>query len=224
MSLRSSGIYHDGTYLRNHPTWHEEDAPYKAEDILTFLEKHSLRPATICEVGCGSGGVLERYPANSTVPQNSPAMRSPSRPSPCAGVRNKITSFCSRQPPGRRRLLRSGACPGRFRACRGLYGFSGSAAARGAHKIFRIPLNISVESVLFKSRPILHARQSLRPSALLHQRDGVGHASRHRLSHHRLVPHLFPDLSGNTRMEKGTAEIPEKSLLFHAPRMGCPAA
>jgi cyclopropane fatty-acyl-phospholipid synthase-like methyltransferase len=51
-------IYNDATYLANNPTWHEEDAPFKAERILKLLRRHPLIFDTVCEVGCGSGEIL----------------------------------------------------------------------------------------------------------------------------------------------------------------------
>lgn len=52
-------IYADGTYLRNNPEWHAGDSPWKAGHVASLLERHALAPRTICEVGCGAGGVLE---------------------------------------------------------------------------------------------------------------------------------------------------------------------
>lgn len=51
-------IYNDGTYLKNNPTWGEEDAPVKAKNILKIIERNSLSYTTVGEVGCGSGEVL----------------------------------------------------------------------------------------------------------------------------------------------------------------------
>lgn len=51
-------IYNDETYLANNPTWHEEDAPFKTERILTLLHRNALSLNTVCEVGCGSGQIL----------------------------------------------------------------------------------------------------------------------------------------------------------------------
>jgi hypothetical protein len=52
-------LYQDGTYLANNPTWHEEDSPAKAIYIVKMLRKHNITPRTICEIGCGAGGVLD---------------------------------------------------------------------------------------------------------------------------------------------------------------------
>ena len=50
-------IYNDATYLTNNPTWHEEDAPFKAERIRRLLARYPEVPrATVAEAGCGSGG------------------------------------------------------------------------------------------------------------------------------------------------------------------------
>jgi len=56
MSLRQ--IYEDGSYLRNNPTWHAEDAAWKARQVLKLLQRNKLRPRTVCEIGCGAGEIL----------------------------------------------------------------------------------------------------------------------------------------------------------------------
>lgn len=56
---RENNIYTDGSYLERHPTWHEEDSPWKARKIAGILEANNLSPSTICEVGCGAGEILK---------------------------------------------------------------------------------------------------------------------------------------------------------------------
>ncbi len=51
-------IYNDETYLKNNPTWHEEDAGFKADKILKILQENSISFNSICEIGCGSGEIL----------------------------------------------------------------------------------------------------------------------------------------------------------------------
>lgn len=53
-------IYTDGTYLDKNPTWHTEDSAWKARQILRMLQRNSINPKTICEVGCGAGEVLRQ--------------------------------------------------------------------------------------------------------------------------------------------------------------------
>lgn len=53
-------IYKDQTYLALNPTWHEEDSPWKAEQVLRMLRQHKLPIRSVAEVGCGVGGILAR--------------------------------------------------------------------------------------------------------------------------------------------------------------------
>ncbi len=51
-------IYNDQTYLRNNPSWGEEDAPMKADAITRLLLKNNIDFKTVAEAGCGSGEIL----------------------------------------------------------------------------------------------------------------------------------------------------------------------
>src|ERR1700730_310641 len=53
-------IYTDGSYLaKTGGTWHVEDSPFKARWIASMLARHvEVKPNTICEIGCGAGGIL----------------------------------------------------------------------------------------------------------------------------------------------------------------------
>lgn len=51
-------LYISGEYLQKNPTWHAEEAPWKAQQILRLLDRNQLVPQSVCEVGCGTGEVL----------------------------------------------------------------------------------------------------------------------------------------------------------------------
>jgi len=51
-------IYNNQTYLQNNPTWHEEDAMFKADRIEKLLTQYPVPFTRVCEVGCGSGEIL----------------------------------------------------------------------------------------------------------------------------------------------------------------------
>lgn len=51
-------IYTNGSYQRHNPSWHAEDSKWKASKILRFLKAYGLAPKSVCDVGCGSGGVI----------------------------------------------------------------------------------------------------------------------------------------------------------------------
>ncbi len=50
----------NGKYLKNHPEWHVEDSPWKANQILKILHRNKMDPKSIAEVGCGAGEILNR--------------------------------------------------------------------------------------------------------------------------------------------------------------------
>lgn len=53
-------IYEDGQYFNENPSWHTEDSPWKARQIIKCLAKNQVQPETVCEVGCGAGEVLNQ--------------------------------------------------------------------------------------------------------------------------------------------------------------------
>lgn len=52
-------IYSGGDYSKENPNWHIEDSPWKSKEIIDMIDRHSLTPKSIAEVGCGVGGILE---------------------------------------------------------------------------------------------------------------------------------------------------------------------
>jgi SAM-dependent methyltransferase len=53
--------YLRGDYAAKNPTWDREDAPWKAGQAVRLVAAHGLAPASIAEVGCGSGAVLAEF-------------------------------------------------------------------------------------------------------------------------------------------------------------------
>ena len=51
-------IYISGDYQERNPTWHIEESPWKARQVIRMIRNDHLDPKTICEVGCGAGEVL----------------------------------------------------------------------------------------------------------------------------------------------------------------------
>jgi cyclopropane fatty-acyl-phospholipid synthase-like methyltransferase len=51
-------IYLTDQYAELNPTWHEEDSPWKARQIEAIIRKNRLDFSSLCEVGCGTGEIL----------------------------------------------------------------------------------------------------------------------------------------------------------------------
>jgi SAM-dependent methyltransferase len=59
MTETSEKRYVDSAYLAANPDWHAEDAPWKARMVhRLWLQTGLPLPATVAEIGCGSGQIL----------------------------------------------------------------------------------------------------------------------------------------------------------------------
>jgi SAM-dependent methyltransferase len=58
MGITIENRYVNGKYLAANPDWDSADAPWKASLVAGILNKHAISPASIADVGCGSGDVL----------------------------------------------------------------------------------------------------------------------------------------------------------------------
>jgi cyclopropane fatty-acyl-phospholipid synthase-like methyltransferase len=53
-------LYTSGEYLKRNPKWHVEESLWKAQHILRITRQNHIFPKTVCEVGCGAGEVLKQ--------------------------------------------------------------------------------------------------------------------------------------------------------------------
>lgn len=50
----------NSTYKAANPSWHVEDSPWKATQVLKMIERNKLKPKSIVEIGCGAGEILNQ--------------------------------------------------------------------------------------------------------------------------------------------------------------------
>lgn len=154
-------IYEDGTYLKNNPTWHEQDSTWKAKQILKILKKNNLNPKTICEIGCGAGEILNCL--SNAFDDNlvfSGYEISPQAFEICKKKSKHNLHFLFKDLLNEREatfdvLLAIDV----FEHVEDYFVFLRKLQKKGAYKIFHIPLDLSVQSVL-RSSPILNIRRS----------------------------------------------------------------
>ena len=60
--MSTGNNYHteNSEYLEKNPTWHVEDSPWKATQVLKLMECNKLQPKTVVEIGCGAGEILNQ--------------------------------------------------------------------------------------------------------------------------------------------------------------------
>lgn len=157
--MTETTIYRDGAYLENNPTWHEEDSPWKARQITKMLQRNQITPATVCEIGCGAGEILNTL----AVEYGDRAAFSGFDISPqayeiCRKKAKKNLEFHLQD------LLENSAAHfdvvmaiDVFEHIDDYLGFLRKLRPKGQYKLFHIPLDLSVLTVL-RSTPIMRAR------------------------------------------------------------------
>lgn len=151
-------------YARRNPTYHVEDSAWKARHVLAMIDRHGLRPRTVCDVGCGAGEVLRQL--QSALPAGTRFDGyeiSPQAHELCLGrandaVRFHLEDFAARAPRGERFDLL--LCLDVVEHVEDYPAFLRALRPRAAHAIFHIPLDMSVQSV-WRRRPIVETRRRL---------------------------------------------------------------
>jgi cyclopropane fatty-acyl-phospholipid synthase-like methyltransferase len=62
--MSSRTLYVDGGYLARNPAWHTEESAWKARQVLRMLRRNQVAPKTVCDMGCGAGEVLKQLQEN----------------------------------------------------------------------------------------------------------------------------------------------------------------
>jgi len=153
-------IYLSSEYLEEHSTYHVEDSPWKAQQILKMLERHQLRPGTIGEVGCGAGEILTQL--QSALPDRTRFWGydiSPHAYKLCRVRENDRLQFlCQDLLEIQRDPFDLLLCMDVFEHVEDYMGFLRRLREKVSLKLFHIPLDMWVFTVLF-STPIADCRK-----------------------------------------------------------------
>lgn len=160
--MNTSSIYEDGTYLDQNLTWHEEDSPWKAKHIGKILRKNHIEPSTVCEIGCGAGGILnclaDDYGAKV---QFFGYEISPQAFEICKKKEKQNLHFFLKDLLDEREASFDVASAiDVFEHVEDCFAFLRKFRTKGKYKMFHIPLDLSVQSV-FRSSPIMQRRESV---------------------------------------------------------------
>ena len=156
-------MYRDGQYMLANPTWHAEDAPWKARQVAGILEDNHVPVADLAEIGCGTGEILvqlaERFPtARFTGYDISPQAIEIARRRADDRLSFHLDDPLEHPASDNDVVLVADV----IEHVEDYVGFVRGVQRLGTWKVFHIPLDLSVQSVA-RSSPILGLR------------EGVGH-------------------------------------------------
>ena len=154
-------IYEGDTYADLNPTWHEEDSPWKAKHIETIIRKNGLRFETLCEVGCGTGEILlnleKAFPkARLAGFEISPHAYQRAVSKAPTKVAFHLVDFLNDEDDHFDIIVIADV----VEHVEDYISFIKALRSRGRYKIFHIPLDLSVQSIL-RSWPILGLRENV---------------------------------------------------------------
>jgi SAM-dependent methyltransferase len=208
-------MYHDGSYLSRNPDWHETGAAWKAAQVLTLLGDQNLRPESIVDIGCGTGGVLDVISGALGGARlvgydpSSQAVKMIGR-----SDRIELRVGTSRDVHERYELLLSLDV---FEHVEDYIGFLRSLRPIAEWFIFHIPLDISAQSVV-RERPLIAARSTVGHLHYFTRRTALGSletAGFDIVCDRLLLPSDMPDRRARTRI----ANIPRNLGRRLAPQL-----
>ena len=157
----AKSMYTAGEYLDANPTWHDQDAPWKARQIASLMADRSLDPSSICEVGCGTGQILvelgQKFPRSKLVgydisPQAFEIWKRKKR----TDVDYRLRDIFDGSAEHFEMMLVIDV----IEHVEDIFGFLKKLKNMSALKIFHIPLDLSVQSVL-RSSPVLNLHKNV---------------------------------------------------------------
>ena len=146
-------MYENGTYLARNPTWHAEDSPWKAKQIINMLRRNHVKPTTVCEIGCGAGEILRcladeyggdvDFSGYEISPQAYEICKEKERPNLHFLLENLVEREAAID-----RAFDLVLVIDVIEHIEDCFGFLRQMRTKGEFKLFHIPLDVSVESVL----------------------------------------------------------------------------
>jgi hypothetical protein len=158
----SCAFYVDGAYAQQHPDWHEADSPWKASQILKMIKRSDLKPASLCEIGCGAGAILANLQKDTPECSITGYEISPQAYQLAVSKSNQGLKFFNEPGPEPGRTFDLVLVIDVVEHVENCFDFLRKLRSCGKNFIFHIPLDLSVLSVL-------------REWPLMKRRRGVGH-------------------------------------------------
>lgn len=154
-------LYTDGVYLDLNPTWHAENSPWKAGQVTQMLARHTIVPRTVCEIGCGSGEILRQLQASMSDECVFWGYDiSPQALELCKARANDRLHFTLGEVAGEHVFFDLVLLIDVIEHVEDCFSFLREVRTKGKYKMFHIPLDLSMQSVL-RTRRLMGARSKV---------------------------------------------------------------
>ena len=155
-----ANIYIDGQYWRRNPSMHSEDSPWKAGQVIKMLTIMKIQPTTVCEIGCGAGDILvELYRQLASTTKFTGYDVSEEAIHICKTKEQKRLKFNLADPLENRTFFYDLVLSiDVMEHVENYMVFLRNIKGLGKHKLFHIPLEISVQTAM-RCRPFMRSRQ-----------------------------------------------------------------
>ncbi|BDA70173.1 hypothetical protein CAL7716_043390 [Calothrix sp. PCC 7716] len=158
--MNKTDLYTQGKYLVSHPTWHLEDSPWKAKQVIKIINDNKIEINSVCEIGCGAGEILRQLYLN--LPKNINFTGydiSPQAIELCQGRRQDRLNFLLADLLQDKKVFFDIAlCLDVFEHIPDYLDFLKIFKNKAKYKVFHIPLEISVSSA-FRGNILLKSWQ-----------------------------------------------------------------
>jgi cyclopropane fatty-acyl-phospholipid synthase-like methyltransferase len=154
-------MYEGNLYAEKNPTWHEEDASWKAGHIERMIKRNKIPHDKICEIGCGTGEILlnlERAFPKSTLSGYEVSPHAFNRAAPKQTDHTKF--YLEDVLSGSDQHFDLVLAIDIIEHIEDYISTIKALRAIGQYKIFHIPLDLSAQS-LIRSRPISDLRRNV---------------------------------------------------------------
>ena len=151
--MSSRTLYVDGEYLAKNPAWHVEESAWKARQVRHMLRKNGVSPKTVCDVGCGAGEVINQLQENLDREcvfwgyDISPQAIDLAKTRSSGRIHFELADFGQETDKFFDLILVLDV----IEHLQDYFSFLQRLKARGRHKIFHIPLDLSVQTVFRKN-------------------------------------------------------------------------
>ncbi|HCC23594.1 TPA: methylase [Candidatus Falkowbacteria bacterium] len=158
----SDQMYTSNEYLEKNPTWHVEDSPWKAGQILKMMRQNNLTSLSIAEIGCGAGEILnqlyQQLPDTTifTGYELSPQAIELCRPKQNDRLKFHLKDLLTEPNISYDLVLAIDV----VEHVEDYLSFLRQLRTKGKYKIFHLPLDLSAQSVL-RGRPIIDQRRDV---------------------------------------------------------------